>query len=481
MLKSVRDIVETRVLCVDLDGTLLRSDILVEAAFELIRRNVFYLLLMPFWLLHGKARLKSEIADRVEIDPRTLPYHEGFLAHLRAEKAAGRTLVLATAAHEKFAARIARHLNLFDTVVATNGNNNLSGQRKLDRLLQEYGEGNFDYAGNAHTDLPVWREAGEAIVVNPEPGVARAAEAIANITHTFDDRPDGITQYVKALRLHQWLKNTLVFVPLLLAHKLGDLQLLVQAGIAFLAFGLCASSVYVLNDLFDLQADRRHPTKKLRPFAAGRIPIIHGVIAIPLLLSGAMALTVFLPWQFTMVLGAYYLATLAYSLYLKRAVLVDVLTLAGLFTSRVIAGGAAVAVPVSFWLLAFSMFIFLSLALVKRYVELTMLAGAARGQPEGRGYRAVDLETLAHFGVASGYMAVLVLALYVDSAAVTLLYGQPQVIWFLCPIVLFLVSRIWLLARRDELHDDPIVFAIKDRRSQIAVAFGAALLWVAAL
>ena len=481
MLKSVREFVDTRVLCVDLDGTLLRSDILVEAAFELVRRNALYLMLLPFWLLHGKARLKSEIAARVEIDPRTLPYNEEFLTHLRTEKASGRTLILATAAHERFAARIARHLNLFDAVIATNAEINLSGRRKSERLVEEYGPGNFDYAGNSRADLPVWQEAGEAIIVNPEPGVARAAAGVADIAHSFDDRTGGVATYVKALRLHQWLKNTLIFVPLVLAHKLGDAELLVQAGIAFFAFGLCASSVYLLNDMLDLQSDRRHPTKKLRPFAAGRLPIIHGIIAVPLLLSGAMALTVFLPWQFTMALGAYYLATLVYSLYLKRVVLVDVLTLAGLFTSRVIAGGAAVSVPVSFWLLAFSMFIFLSLALVKRYVELTTVAGSSGGHADGRGYRAVDLETLAHFGIASGYMAVLVLALYVDSSAVTLLYTQPQIIWFLCPIVFFLISRIWLLARREELHDDPIVFAIQDRRSQIAVALGAVLLWTAAL
>lgn len=481
MLKSVRKKVDTRVLCVDLDGTLLRSDILVEAGFELIRRNVLYLLLLPFWLWHGKANLKREIAARIEIDPRTLPYHEGFLAHLRAEKASGRTLVLATAAHEKFAARIARHLKLFDAVIATHGDVNLSGQRKLDRLLEEFGPGNFDYAGNAKADLPVWRAAGEAIVVNPEPGVARAAEAIADVSHLFDDRQGGVSSYVKALRLHQWLKNALVFVPLALSHMLIDGPLLLQACIAFLAFSLCASSVYLLNDMFDLQADRRHPTKKLRPFAAGRIPIIHGIIAIPLLLAGAAALTAFLPWQFAAVLGAYYLATLVYSLHLKRVVLVDVIALAGLFTCRVIAGGEAIGVSVSFWLLAFSMFIFLSLALVKRYVELTTIADAPGSHAECRGYRPVDLETLAHFGVASGYMAVLVLALYVDSSAVKLLYAQPQVIWFLCPIILFLISRIWLLARREELHDDPIVFAIQDRRSQVAVALGAMLLWTAAL
>ena len=437
--------------------------------------------MFPIWLLRGKANLKREIAARIDIDPADLPYHESFLSHLRAEKAAGRRLVLATASHEKFATAIADHLGLFETVLATEGAVNLSGQCKLERLRSEFGAGNFDYAGNARADIPIWREAGEAIIVNPQPGAAKAAGEQATVSHIFDDRTGGVTTYARAGRLHQWLKNTLVFVPLLLAHKLADTQLLFQAGLAFLAFGLCASSVYLLNDLFDLGADRRHPTKKLRPFAAGRLPISHGVILVPLLFAAAMALSAFLPWQFTAVLGAYFAVTLVYSLYLKRAILVDVLALAGLFTLRVIAGGAAVDVPVSFWLLAFSMFIFLSLALVKRYVELNLLTRGPRTQADGRGYRVVDLETLAHFGVASGYMAVLVLALYVDSSAVTKLYGRPEVIWFLCPLVLYLISRIWLLARRHELHDDPIVFAIKDRRSQITLALGAILLWAAAL
>jgi 4-hydroxybenzoate polyprenyltransferase/phosphoserine phosphatase len=481
MLKTVQDAVATRALCVDLDGTLVRSDLLIEAAFELIRRNALYLFLLPFWLARGKAHLKQQIADRVDIDAAILPYHESLLDHLRTERAAGRHIVLATASNEKYAHAVAEHLELFDAVYASDADINLCGERKLEHLRGEFGTGNFDYAGNAMADIPIWREAGEAVIVNPEPGVGKAAKAVAQASRSFDDRSRGIRPYVRAMRLHQWLKNTLVFVPLALAHQLADTQLLLQAGIAFLAFGLCASSVYILNDLFDLQSDRRHQRKRHRPFAAGRIPIVHGIIMIPILLSGAMGLTALLPWQFSLILGAYYLATLAYSLFLKRAVLVDVLALAGLFTSRVIAGGAAVTIPVSFWLLAFSMFIFLSLALVKRYVELTTLVGSSGTQTEGRGYRDVDLETLAHFGTASGYMSVLVLALYVNSTAVTLRYTHPEAVWFLCPIVLFLISRIWLLARRDELHDDPIVFAIKDRRSQVAVALGAVLLWAAAL
>jgi len=481
MLKTDQNAGKSPVLCVDLDGTLIRTDLLVETVFALLQRNALYIFLLPLWLLRGKAHLKREIAARVDIDPAGLPYQEEFVAWLRAEKSAGRRLVLTTASHAKFARAVAGHLDLFDDVCATDDGCNLSGARKLERIREIYGDAGFDYAGNSRKDLAIWREAREAILVNPEPGVAGAANRTVRVARSFVDQPSGMAPYLKAMRPHQWVKNALVFVPLLMAHELADLQLLLQACLAFLAFNLCASAVYILNDLFDLSSDRRHPTKRFRPLAAGTLPIFRGLLMAPVLLAGAFAPALWLPWEFTGVLGVYFLLTLAYSTRLKRTIFVDVLVLASLFSLRVIAGGAAVSIPVSFWLLAFSMFIFLSLALVKRYVELSMLTASPYDRAEGRSYLAVDLETLAHFGVVSGYMAVLVLALYVDSSDVKLLYTRPEVIWFLCPLVLYLISRIWLLARRNELHEDPIVFAIKDRRSQITVALGAVLLWAATL
>jgi len=466
-------------LCVDLDGTLIRSDLLLESLFGLLKQNLFYLLLLPFWLLKGKAAFKQRIAERVELAVELLPYNEPLLEWLRGQRGQGRPLLLATASNVKYAEQVALHLGLFEGVLASNGATNLSGGRKRQRLMELYGERGFDYAGNSAADLRVWSHARRAVLVNTPAAVARQAEGLTEIEQRFQDPTPGLRDYLKALRLHQWLKNLLLFIPLAMSHQLHNPLLLAQAALGFLAFGLCASSVYLLNDLLDLPADRRHPSKRRRAFAAGRIPLHHGVALIPLLLLGALLAALWLPWEFLAVLGLYYGVTLAYSLRLKQAALVDVLTLAGLYTVRLLAGGAAVAVPLSFWLLAFSMFLFLSLALVKRYSELLVMRQENRDNAQGRGYVVGDLEGLAQFGAASGYLAVLVLALYINSEQVKVLYARPEAIWLLCPLLLYWISRVWLLARRDQMHEDPVVFAIEDRRSHWLVAIGAAILWVA--
>ncbi|MCG8099546.1 MAG: UbiA family prenyltransferase, partial [Candidatus Thiodiazotropha taylori] len=306
------------------------------------------------------------------------------------------------------------------------------------------------------------------------------AQSRHKVDGIFESNSDNrLKNYIKALRLHQWLKNFLIFVPLLMAHKFGDIGLLKQAVLGFFAFGFCASSVYLLNDLLDLADDRKHPTKRNRPFAAGTVSLIHGILLIPVLLVTAFLIALFLPLEFLIVLGLYYLITVAYSFYLKRFAPIDVLTLASLYTTRIIAGAAAVSVMPSFWLLAFSMFLFLSLALVKRFTELLTMQHQAKTKTLGRGYMTTDLETLSHFGSASAYLAVLVLALYINSEHVTGLYTHPEVIWLLCPLLLYLVTRIWLLARRGKVDEDPVVFVIRDRHSQWVVGIGAILLWLA--
>ncbi len=474
------DALIARPLVADLDGTLIRSDLLVESTFKLLKRNILFVFLLPLWLLKGKAHLKHEIAARVDIDAEWLPYHEEFLDFLKAEYAAGRQLVLATASNEKFAEAIVLNLGIFHDVFASNATVNLSGRRKLERLNECFGDHGFDYAANAMVDLPLWDAAHSALLVNPERGVKEAVERQSKIARVFDDRTGSpFKSYLKALRLHHWLKNLLIFIPLLTAHRFGEPLLVGQALLAFLAFGLCASSVYLLNDLLDLPDDRQHPTKRHRPFAAGSISIVNGVFLIPGLLIAAFVLAIILPTAFVGVLALYYVITLAYSFRLKRAALVDVLTLAGLYTIRVISGAAAVSVELSFWLLAFSMFLFLSLALVKRFTELLTKQQQERTTISGRGYRTTDLETLSQFGSASAYIAVLVLALYIQSEAVRDLYTNPEVIWLLCPLLLYFVSRIWLLARREKLHEDPLVFVICDRRSQWLAGVGAILLWLA--
>jgi 4-hydroxybenzoate polyprenyltransferase/phosphoserine phosphatase len=477
---SAEDAVHLRPLVVDLDGTLIRTDLLVESVFALLKRNVLFVFLLPLWLIKGKAHLKHEIAQRIDIDAGLLPYHEELLAHLKAEHAAGRRLVLATASNEKFAEAIALNLRVFHDVLASTATVNLSGRRKLEQLRELFGNHGFDYAANAMVDLPLWRAADQALLVNPERGVKKAAEQESQIAQVFDDRNGSpLKRYLKALRLHQWLKNLLIFIPLLMAHRFGEPVLVGQALLAFVAFGLCASSVYLLNDLLDLPDDRQHPTKRNRPFAAGSISIVNGALLIPGLLIAAFAVALLLPVEFVGVLTLYYSITLAYSLRLKRVALVDVLTLAGLYTIRIIAGAAAVLVIPSFWLLAFSMFLFLSLALVKRFTELLVMQQQEKTKSSGRDYSTIDLETLSQFGSASAYMSILVLALYINSEAVRDLYTHPEVIWLLCPLLLYLVMRIWLLARRDKLHEDPVVFVIQDRQSQWLVGVGAILLWLA--
>ncbi|WP_230851244.1 UbiA family prenyltransferase, partial [Ralstonia solanacearum] len=433
------------------------------------------------WLARGgKPTLKARLANATDLDVTVLPYDDDVLEWLRAERAAGRTLVLATASHERYAQAIAAHLGLFDKTFATDDHVNLSARNKRDRLVAEYGEKGFDYAGNSHDDVVVWQAAERAYVVNPHRGVERAARKIGNVERVIASLPAPLKTWSKSLRLHQWLKNLLIFVPLLAGHLLGSPEQVLAALLAFLTFGLCASSVYLLNDLLDLEDDRHHPVKRRRPFASGALALAWGGAMFPMLLIAAFLMAwLFLPWRFSAVLLGYYGLTLAYSAFLKRRVMVDVVVLAALYTIRIIAGAAAVGAHLTFWLLAFSMFIFLSLALVKRYAELH--ATKARGllKTRGRGYEASDLPLISSLGSAAGYLAVLVLALYIQDAKTASLYRHPQAIWLACPLLLYWISRTWIIAHRGQMHDDPIVFAIRDRVSLAVVALCGFVFWAA--
>jgi len=454
-------------LCIDLDGTLIKTDLLVESFFQLLKNNFLYIFLTPFWLIRGKACLKSRIAERVEITVALLPYDEAFLSFLKTQRNTGRKLVLITASHEKFAHQIAEYLGIFDTVIATREGHNLSGRAKRDLLVQQYGKKGFDYAGNATPDLQIWQCARLAILVAPERGVEKAAQRCTRIERVFRRKQPGVGEYLRAMRPHQWLKNILVFIPLLVSHKWNDTGLLLQATGAFFAFSSCASAVYLLNDMVDLPDDRRHARKRARPFAAGSACVKKGVTLAGVLLVVAGGISMLVTPLFLAVLVFYFLTTVVYSTFFKRIVLVDVLTLAGLYTTRIIAGAAAIQVKPSFWLLAFSMFLFISLAMVKRFAELLVHQEFKRDSPVGRGYRIEDLETLGSHGASAGYLSVLVLALYINSPDVRVLYSRPEIIWLLCPLLLYWVSRVWLVARRGGMHDDPVLFALGDRISHL--------------
>lgn len=465
-------------LAVDLDGTLISTDLLWEGLFLLLKKQPWAIFFVPFWLLSGPARLKLEIARRVEIDAANLPYREEVLSFLRAERANGRKVILATGTPKRFAEAIAAHLGVFDGVMATDGAHNLTSGRKSVALIEAYGDGGFDYIGNSRHDLRVFDAAREAVVVAPDRAASRW-HAQNGGTLIAANKPSWRT-VVRMLRAHQWLKNTLVFVPMLLSHETWSLQMLGACVLAFISFSAAASAIYIVNDFFDMPLDRKHARKRSRPFASGELSIPFGMASSVVLLAISFLTALLLPIEFLGVLALYVTATTAYSLAVKRMLLLDVVMLAGLYTMRILAGTAASGAYSSFWLLAFSTFFFLSLALVKRYVELQSTHLVVGERIAGRGYRAEDREVIAQAGMASAFSSALVLALYIDSDAVRAQYSHPWVVWPLAPIVLYLTMRIWILARRNEMHDDPVVFIIRDWRSQLVAGFGALLLLAAA-
>lgn len=485
-------------LFIDLDGTLIRTDLLLESLLLLVKQQRRCLFWLPFWLLGGKARLKREVAARVKLDVTTLPYREELVTFLQGERRAGRRLILATAADEGVAAQVAAHIGLFDQVIASDGVVNTSGAAKLRALQQACPDRAFVYAGDARVDLKVWRGATAAVVIGEK--LAAEVERVTPLERVFASgwRPGRV---LSAMRLHQWVKNLLIVVPLFLAHELSA-PLVLAAALAFLSFGLCASAVYLLNDMLDLEADRRHPRKRLRPFASGDLPLKVGFALTPLLLLGSVLVALALPPAFLGVLAGYFVVTTAYSLLFKRLAMLDVIVLALLYTVRIVAGAVAMGLELTPWLLAFSLFFFLNLAFVKRFAELHALrssaeadtranagadagintgAGNAEKTIAGRGYGVEDVEGLANLGAASGYVSVLVVALYINSPAVSELYRAPALLWLLCPLLLYWISRVWLLARRGQMHDDPVVFALRDRTSYIigalALAVGVAATW----
>jgi len=451
-------------LCVDLDGTLARTDFLLESFFVLLKQSPLSIFLCFYWLLRGKAYLKDQIALRVTIDVGVLPYNRQLVDYLRDARSAGRPLYLCTASNQRFASQVAAHFGLFSGVLASNACMNLRGKHKADALVEQFGDHGFDYCGDARADVPVWRRARQAIVVG-DPQIAKAARKVNAQIVFFEEKRQLLPLVLKEMRVHQWVKNVLIFIPLLSAHRFNDLQAVLAACIAFASFSLSASSVYLLNDMLDLDADRRHARKRSRPFASGRLPLSLGIVLTIALLAAGGALATLLPWQFGAVLIAYMAATVAYSFVLKRLTLIDVFTLACLYTVRVIAGGECANIALSYWLILFSVPLFLSLAMLKRYVELEAMFQQGKTEAAGRGYITQDMSILRSFGTAAGYLSVLVLALYLNSPELKLLYRHPKMLWAVFALTLYWISRIWMLAFRGQMHDDPIVFTFKDRAS----------------
>jgi 4-hydroxybenzoate polyprenyltransferase len=455
-------------LVVDLDGTLTPVDTLAESLIRAIRQAPLTLLLLPLWLLRGRAAFKRAIAQRALPAVAQLPYREPLLAYLRDEKAAGRRLVLATAADRAIAADVARHLDLFDEVLATEDGRNLKGEAKLEAIRASVGPA-FAYAGDSRADLPVWLAAQAAVLVGVSAGVAAQVRARVPIEREFPAEAAGLRAWLRALRLHQWLKNLLIFVPLLTAFAFADAGVLVDAFAAFLSFSLAASATYVVNDLWDLDSDRAHPRKRFRPLAAGHLPIGQALAVAGCGLAAAFALAAAVNVAFLLMLLVYLAMTSAYSWVLKQYVLIDVLTLALLYTLRIVAGAAATGIAVSSWLAAFSVFVFLSLALVKRCAELVALREAGVPATRGRDYRVDDLVVLWPLGVGAALSSVVVFGLFISAPQTIDRYATPQLLWLAAVGLTYWLARLWIKTSRGEMHDDPVVYALRDRGSRVAV------------
>lgn len=401
-----------------------------------------------------------------------LAFRHDLVAALRQSKQLGRKLIAVTATGESDGVRRGiESLELFDTIHACP-----KSKARLDLLVGTYGMRGFDILGDSDTDPALFECANQGALVLASPSANALALRAGNVT-VLSRRASFARALLKQLRPHQWAKNALLLLPILLAPVLPDRQDAMRGLFAFLTFSFCASAGYVFNDLLDIEADRMHATKYRRPFASGALPIAAGrplLLALVGLSFGCSWL--FLPQAFTIMLGLYFIGTLSYSLYLKRLLMLDVLVLAGLYTHRILSGGIATGVKVSTWLLGFSMFLFTSLAFAKRYVELRALSGDDK--VKNRGYFRTDLEIVASMGTASGFIAGLVFMLYVDSAKVRVNYREPAILWLILPILLYWLGRIWLLAGRGLMRDDPVKFALRDRISlgcAIAVAVVAAM------
>ena len=466
----------TRPLCVDLDGTLIKSDSLIDAVCQFLRCNPFGFWQLGRWLAVGRARLKAEVASQAPLDPAELPYNAELLQFLHAEHRRGRQIYLTTGADGPLAERVAAHLDIFDGVLASDGVTNLTSVLKLDLLKERFGE--FDYIGNSRADLPLLANARQAMVANPTPALRIALhQGHIPVARTFLHKQPLAPTLLKAIRIHQWAKNILLFVPLLLSHKLRP-EAIGAVIAAFFCFSFMASANYIFNDLLDIESDRRHPVKRFRPFAAGDLPVAGGAALALALIVVSLALLPVLPHQFLLWLAVYIASTAAYSLYFKQVALVDVLVLSGLYTLRLLAGGAATRTEISPWLAAFSIFLFLSLAMVKRFSELENLRERGASETHGRGYVAGDLDQIRSFGTSSATASVLVFMMYIARPDVTVLYKHADRLWLIVPLMLFWLYRAWLLGSRGEMNEDPVLFALRDR---VSLAVGACVLAMALL
>ena len=459
-------------LFVDLDGTLVATDTLFESIVIFLKNNPFRIIHLLLWYIKGKAYLKKQLSQSAMPNVAILPYNEEVLYYIRKAKSSGQQIVLATATHNKIANAVSSHLAIFDGVIATNQNFNLKGSHKLDAIINYVGKQPFDYIGDSKADIYIWQAARKAIIINPTSKLFKNLSKTTNVkTIKTSKSSSNIRSWIKAIRIHQWSKNILLFLPIIMAHRFLDLDLVLKNVFAFISFSLVASSGYIFNDILDIEADRQHPIKKQRPFSAGLLSVKSGVVAFLFLILCGFTIALFTTSiLFSSILLLYFIITMTYSLFLKHKMIIDVITLSILYILRIIAGGVAITVPVSSWLIVFAMFFFISLAYMKRYTDLVTLSDDIRRNINNLCYNKRDIAIIGSAGLSSGYLSLLVLTLYIYSDHVKNLYKQPFLIWLVIPIILYFISRMWLITARGEMTNDPIIYILKDRFSYIILA-----------
>ena len=474
---------EEKCLFVDLDGTLIKSDLLFECLVPIIKNYFYAIFLAPFWLLKGKAYLKDKFSDLVSINPEILPYNNNVLEYIRKEKENGSKIILATASNIKLAKSISDYLGIFDDVIASSKEENLKGKNKLNKIKLYIKNNNinkeFSYIGDSEADVKIFNETNIPIVVGNKNVFNKIKSKNDKTTFVDGENDFSLKKFFKMIRTYQWVKNFLIFLPLILAHKFLDVNLLLKALVAFFSFSFLASSVYIINDIMDVESDRIHPSKKNRPIASGAVKISSALKVAFILMPLSFIISIFLGKEFLFVLLTYFITTSCYSFYLKKIMLVDILILSLLYTVRMVAGGVALNIYLSPWLFMFSMFFFFSLACAKRYSELYAVRNNLQDEIKGRGYQAQDLEQIQIFGSSSGYIAILIFALYIQSDISMKLYKTPAFFWALCPIMLYWISRVWLLSHRGQMTQDPIIFALKDKVSYVVLILSIIIFGVA--
>lgn len=470
-----------RTVCVDLDGTLIATDSLCETLLLACRRQPWIVFWLPIWLYRGRAFLKEQLVQRAAPDVCTFPYDEQLLEWLRAQKAAGSTLVLATGANQVIAEAVADHLGIFSLVLSSSSTRNLVGSEKLRVLEARFGPGEFDYIANSSADLPIWRSLGRAHVAGAPARLIAQLKA-SGLEVIVSGRTPRLTLRLIAhqLRVHQWAKNLLVALPVFASHRITEPGLWVATLLTMVAFSLVASAFYIFNDLMDLASDRQHPRKRLRPLASGAFGIVPAIALMSVVLACGLAVAASVGLNVLLCTLLYLAGTCSYSLYGKRLLLIDTLILTGLYILRVIAGGLATEIHLSSWTLGYTSFLFLSLALMKRYSEMLLRSeGAQNGRIPGRAYELRDLPILGGIGIGAGLTAAIMMALYLCSPEVANLYSRPEVLWPVCMIHVYWITRAWILTNRSAMHDDPVVFALRDHVTRKLCLVAAALLIIA--